>query len=190
MGQLLGINSSFDMFAKLLHESSRLQADWRNSFDIFNFLVTAWHLYHDWPKCEPKGSFCRIKRHRSQLPKEMSFVLNIVRDLTNGSKHFNLTREASQSRVVKEVHTGEEYGFYEYFFRESIPGIDASSDLFKGYFSIRIIHNILMRYFEWVFDDKIPVGSFPKEITEVINYCDLLKRPDHASLSEAAKNLL
>jgi hypothetical protein len=187
-GPSIGINSSFDMYAKLRHESIRLQADWRNSFDTFNFLVTAWHLYHDWPKCEPKGSLTRLKRHRSQIPEEMVFVLDIVKDITNGSKHFYLTKEASTKRVVNEIHNGEEYGFYEFFFRESIPGLDANSGKLKGYFSIRVLHNILMRYFDWVFDEEVPVSSFPKQIVEAINYCDLVNRPQF--VSEDAKELL
>jgi hypothetical protein len=187
-GPSIGINSSFDMYAKLCHESLRLQADWRNSFDTFNFLVTAWHLYHDWAKCEPKGSSTRLKRHRTQLPQEMVFVLDIVKDITNGSKHFNLSPEASRKRIVNEVHDGDEYGFYEFLFRESMPGLDANSVKFKGYFSIRVLHNIIMKYFEWVFDEATPVDSFPKEIVEAINYCDLVSRPD--SVSDAAIKLL
>ena len=176
------------MYAKLRHESLRLQADWQNSFDTFNFLVTAWHLYHDWPKCEPKGSLTRLKRHANQLPEQMVFVLDIVKDITNGSKHFNLSPEASRKRIVSEVHDGGESGFYHFFFRERIPGLDADSGKFKGYFSIRVLHNIIMKYFDWVFDEVTPVGSFPKEIVEAINYCDLVNRPD--SVSDAAIKLL
>lgn len=187
-GPILGISSSFDMYDKLLYESSRLQSDWRNSFNTFNFLVTAWHLYHDWPKCESKGSLTRLKRHRTQIPEEMIFVLDIAKDITNGSKHFYLSKEASSKRVVSEVHNGGEYGFYEFFFRESLPGLDANSDKFKGYFSIRVLHNIVMKYFDWVFDETTPVNRFPKEIVEAINYCDLVNRPE--CVSDAARAIL
>jgi len=187
-GPSIGINSSFDMYAKLLYESSRLQVDWRNSFDTFNFLVTAWHLYHDWPKCEPKGSLTRLKRHRTQIPEEMIFILDIVKDVTNGSKHFSLSQEASRKRVVNEIHNGEESGFYQFFFRENLPGLDANSGKFKGYFSIRVLHNIIMKYFSWVFDEGVAVGCFPKEIVEAIHYCDLVNRP--RSVSDAARELL
>jgi hypothetical protein len=189
-GLNFGISSSFDMYSKLLNESARLQTNWENAFDAFNFFVTAWHLYHDWVKCEHKGSLSRIKRHRTQIPKEMIFVLNIVKDLTNGSKHFSLSNEASTKRVINKVHDGKEYGFYEFFFRENIPGVDAKSDQLQGYFSIRVLHNIVMKYFDWVFDDGVKVDDFPLEIVDAITYCDLINRTDHDNVSEAARELL
>jgi hypothetical protein len=189
-GPRIGINSSFDMYAKLLHESARLKADWRNSFDTFNFLVTAWHLFHDWPKCEPKDALTRLKRQRTQIPGEMIFILDIVKDITNGSKHFQLDPSAAKARVVSEIHTGFEVSYYQLLVRRRLPGLDARSTKvgLKGYFSIVVLHNILMRYFEWVFDDAENIGSFPKCIVDAVKYCDIESRP--LLISESAKELL
>lgn len=124
-GPVLGLYSSNDMFEKLKFESLRLRSDWQNPYDSFNFLVTAWHLLHDWPKSDGRLEPSRIKRQQTQLPPEMKFVLNIVRDLANGSKHFILDPKAEKNRQVNEVHTGNEVGWYQYFLekicRESLP---------------------------------------------------------------------
>lgn len=105
-GPVLGIDSSAAMFEKLKHESSRLQQGW-HPYDAFNFLVTAWHLFEDWPMSDDPRALSRMKRHRPRLPPPMNFALDIVRDLVNGSKHFRLTPDAAAKRRVDEVHTGE-----------------------------------------------------------------------------------
>ena len=171
-GPILGIDSSAAMFEKLKHESSRLQQGW-HPYDAFNFLVTAWHLFEDWTKSDDPRALCRMKRHRSRLPDPMNFVLNIVRDLVNGSKHFHLTLDAAAKRLVGEVHTGEEVGFYEYFFHENLPAVTADD---HWYFSIRVLHNLMMRYFEWVFDDSTPIKDFPCDLLEAISYCNIANR--------------
>ena len=171
-GPILGIYSSKDMFDKLTHESVRLQNGW-HPYDAFNFLITAWHLFEDWTKSDDSRALCRVKRHRSQLPTEMNLVLDIVRDLVNGSKHFYLTPKAAAKRRVEEVHTGNEMDYYEYFFHEDLPAVTVES---SWYFSIRVLHNLLMRYFEWVFDDSVSTGQFPNELSEAISYCNIANR--------------
>lgn len=171
-GPVLGIESSADMFDKLKYESSRLKQGW-HPYDAFNFLVTAWHLFEDWTKSDDSRSLCRMKRQRRRLPSEMEFVLDIVRDLVNGGKHFQLTPDSAQKRRVGEVHTGEEVGFYEYLFHESLPAVTVDG---RWYFSIRVLHNIVLKYFDWVFDDSISIEDFPNEILEAILYCDIPNR--------------
>lgn len=171
-GPVLGIESSAAMFEKLKHESSRLQQGW-HPYDAFNFLVTAWHLFEDWTKSDDARALCRMKRQKKRLPFHMNFVLEIVRDLVNGSKHFQLKPDAVAKRRVSEVHTGEEVGFYEYLFHENIPAVTVEN---HWYFSIRVLNNIVMRYFEWVFDDSTAVEEFPSGILEAIIYCDIANR--------------
>lgn len=171
-GPALGINSSSDMFEKLKHESSRLQQGW-HPYDAFNFLVTAWHLFEDWTKSDDPRALCRMKRQRPRLPTPMNRVLDIVRDLVNGSKHFQLTPDAAAKRRVGEVHTGKEVGFYEYYFHEHLPGVTVED---HWYFSIRVLNNVVMRYFEWVFDDSTPIKNFPSDLLEAIQYCDIANR--------------
>ena len=171
-GPILGINSSSGMFEKLKHESTRLEQGW-HPYDAFNFLVTAWHLFEDWKKSDDPRSPCRMKRQRARLPVPMNLTLDVVRDLVNGSKHFELTPDAASKRRVGEVHTGEEVGFYEYFFHEDLPAVTVDR---HWYFSIRVLRNLLMRYFEWAFDDSASVADFPAELLDAILYCDIATR--------------
>ena len=171
-GAVLGISSSLDMYEKLKYESLRLQKGW-HPYDAFNFLVTAWHLFEDWTKSDDSRSLCRLKRNRSRLPSEMNLVLDVVRDLVNGSKHFKLNPSAANKRRVTEVHTGNEVEYYSYFFHEDIHAVTVEE---HWYFSVRTLNNLVFRYFEWVFDDSSPVKDFPSDLLEAILYCNISKR--------------
>lgn len=171
-GPVFGMDTSLDLFEKLKHESHRLQQGW-HSYDAFNFLVTAWHLFQDWPKSDDPTALCKQKRQRTKLPNPMNFVLDVVRDLVNGSKHFQLTNESANKRRVNKVHTGVESGWYSWFFHENLPAVTAEDN---WYFTIRSLNNIIIRYFEWVFDDSSPVKHFPNDILEAIEYCNIAKR--------------
>jgi len=171
-GPVFGIKSSADMFEKLKYESSRLQQGW-HPYDAFNFLVTAWHLFEDWPKSDEPRALCRMKRQRSRLPSSMCFTLDVLRDLVNGSKHFQLNPDSVKKRRVTEVHTGKEVGLYELLFHEDLPAVTVDPN---WYFSIRVLHNLTLRYFEWVFDDLTPVKEFPPDLLEAILYCDVANR--------------
>jgi hypothetical protein len=176
-GPVIGISTSLELFEKLKHESSRLQNGW-HQYDSFNFLVTAWHLFVDWKKSDDPNASSVKKRQSSELPKSMIFVLEVVRDLVNGSKHFELNQRSSDKRKVGEVHTGNEVGFYSYFFHEDIPGVTAET---YWYFSIRVLNNLVLRYFEWVFDDSSSAKDFPVELEEAIAYCNISQRKGGAS---------
>lgn len=171
-GPVLGMRSSLDIFEKLKHESARLQKGW-HPYDAFNFLVTAWHLFEDWPQSDPPNALNRMKRQRRRLPPEMNFLLDIVRDLVNGSKHFKLNPDSANKRRIVETHSGQEVGWYELMFHENLPAVTAGENF---YISIRVINNIITRYFEWVFDDKSSLNNFPKELTDAISYCDVASR--------------
>lgn len=171
-GPVLGIGSSAAMFEKLKLESSRLQEAWHH-YDAFNFLVTAWHLFEDWTKSDDPRAFSRMKRQRSRLPTSLNLVLDVVRDLVNGSKHFQLKPDAAAKRRVGEVHTGDEVGWYEYFFHEDLPAVTVED---HWYFSIRVLHNLLMGYFDWVFDDSVLANEFPTELLDALLYCNIAER--------------
>ena len=171
-GPVLGIESSLDMFEKLKFESLRLQQGW-HPYDAFNFLVTAYHLFEDWSKSDDSRALCRMKRQRNRLPTEMNFVLDVVRDLVNGSKHFYLKTSAAEKRRIGEVHTGEEVGWFEYFFHEDLPAVTVEEN---WYFSIRVLNNLVMAYFEWAFNDSVPVKDFPADLTDAILYCNIAQR--------------
>ena len=171
-GPVLGIESSLDMFEKLKYESARLQKGW-HPYDAFNFLVTAWHLFADWPNSDDSKALSRMKRHRRRLPEAMNLLLDAVRDLVNGSKHFYLEPAAADKRRVSEVHTGDEVGIYEWFFHEDLPAVTVEKN---WYFSIRVLNNLMIRYFEWTFDDSTPVKAFPGDLLDAILYCNTVNR--------------
>lgn len=171
-GPTLGLFCSADMFEKLKFESARLRKSWR-PFDAFNFLVTGWHLHHDWVNSDDPRSACRMKRQMRRLPEEMTLVLMVVRDLVNGSKHFQLDLQAASKRKITEVHSGDGVDYYEYYFQEDLPGVTLENG---WYFSIRILHNLLMSYFDWIFDDSVAVESFPAELLDALQYCNIPNR--------------
>jgi hypothetical protein len=171
-GPILGISNSLDLFEKLKYDSSNLCKNW-DTYDAFNFFVTSWHLFNDWGKSDSPKSISKIKRNRKKLPNEMNLILDSIRDLAIGSKHFTLDSKAAKNRRVDEVHTGNEVGFYEYFFHENLPAITVD---INWYFSIRVLHNITMAYFNWVFDDTVSVDKFPEALLETILYCNIPNR--------------
>lgn len=175
-GPRIGLKSSDDLYDKLKFDDSRLAKEWA-PYDIFNFIITSWHLFHDWTRSDPPKALSRSKRNRHKLPDEMNLVLDVVRDLANGSKHFYLEDKSAKNRKITQTHTGEEYGYFEWFFHEDLPAVTVDS---HWYFSIRVLRNLVMAYFEWVFDDSKPVKEFPSEILESIRYCNIATRRGRA----------
>ncbi|WOP16857.1 hypothetical protein [Ottowia sp. SB7-C50] len=173
-GPTFGLENSLDVYNKLTFEAQRLRASW-HPYDATNFLITAWHLVNpnDWPKSDPDFSVSRGKRDIAQLPIEMQRVLCVARDIANGSKHFQLKENSAKLRQVETVHSGHEVGWYQFFFMDRMPGVTVDE---FWYFSVRALCNILMKYFEWVFDDELTPESFPEEIIRAIKYCHIPTR--------------
>lgn len=168
-GPVIGINSSLEMYKKLKYESSRLENGW-HIYDAFNFIVTARHLSEDWIK---KDTLLRLPRTKINKSSDMDIVLDIIRDLANGSKHFQLEKKAAAKRIVSETHIEKEASWYSYFFHENIPGVTVDN---YDYFSIRVLKILIIRYFDWVFDDSCPANNFPSDLSEAILYCNLANR--------------
>ncbi|MBB1294766.1 hypothetical protein [Pseudoalteromonas sp. SR41-4] len=171
-GATLGFESSEDFYNKLLWDAKRLQEEW-NVGDATNFLTTAWHLFQDWVKSDQKNSMSRLKRNRRKLPVQMNLVLDITRDLVNGSKHFELDQKSTDKRKISEVHDGLEASWFSYLFHEEIAGVTVEGG---WYFSIRVLHNILLEYYVWVFDDSQLPTEFPEAILNAIKYCNIRQR--------------
>lgn|SRR5690554_1104106 len=172
-GHVFGMSSSYDLYEKLKYESERLKDGWHH-YDAFNFLVTAWHLYEDWLKNEDKKLLCKQKRNPNKLSPQMRMVLNTVRDLTNGSKHFKLTDKYKNKSGVSKIHSGCEGGsWYSFLFHEKMYGVTVEDN---SYFSIRLLNDFIMRYYQWVYDDTVPVESFPQELNAAILWCNIANR--------------
>ena len=168
-GPVLGIRSSVELFEKLKFEGVRLGTEW-HPYDAFNFVLTAWHLYHDWLPADRvnRPRHARAKLNKGKLPDEMVLVLDVLRDLSNGSKHLNLDPGNASKRVISATHSGKISNAWAYYFQERIVGV-TTADYY--YFSIRKLRDITLAYFAWVFDDKAPAAPFPGDLLWTIWRC-------------------
>ncbi|RTZ47615.1 hypothetical protein EKL30_01000 [Candidimonas sp. SYP-B2681] len=91
----LGFESCEDMLAKLEREGARLlkshQAD-----DVMNFRMTGHHLVQDWVR---EVGTDAMRKRRDMISGEAKTVVQILYDVSNGSKHFRLTRKAAKPAV-------------------------------------------------------------------------------------------
>lgn len=140
----LPINTAQEMFEKLKWEESRLAESW-SVYDSYNFIVTAHHLYWDWIYLGHAASADQQHRARS-LPDDAQSVFNVIRDVSNGSKHFQLTNEKSlKSQVVTEVTAPGCYGYDSYFEGDMVHFG------FEDYFvSMAELSAVVIRYLEWI----------------------------------------
>jgi hypothetical protein len=125
-GAVLGIDTCLQLYEKLKFEGQRLEGTW-HAYDAFNFLVTARHLSEDWiPRDRAnRPALATQKIERNKLPTEVWFFLEVIRDLSNGSKHLILRPKDAEKRVVAETHGGEISDFWAWFFQESMLGVTA-----------------------------------------------------------------
>ncbi|MDP1889201.1 hypothetical protein [Polaromonas sp.] len=177
-GPVLGIGSSAELYEKLKFEGARLRTEW-HPYDAFNFVLTAWHLYQDWLPVDRlnRPSHASAKLNKRKLPEEMVLVLDVLRDLSNGSKHLTLDPGSAGKRVVSSTHSGEISSYWAYFFQERIVGVTTAN---YYYFSIRKLSDIVLAYFAWVFDDNAPATPFPGELLWNIWRCAPKNRDKNA----------
>lgn len=107
----LPINTCEGLFEKLKWDYHQLQKDWSSTYCAFNFVVTAYHLYRDWiPRA---GS--EVQRQRiSELPDKGNLLFEVLRDITNASKHWELDERSKSKQVVNivsEPQIGDWYAF-------------------------------------------------------------------------------
>jgi len=114
-----GLSTSYDLFRKLKHDSELLlrqrpetqKEQQLEEYEAFNFFVTAWHLHKDWLGSEsiekPNHSLSKI----STAHPHMKEVRHAIRDIANGSKHFELDDAPKVSIGPREISS-----FYAYFF--------------------------------------------------------------------------
>ncbi len=92
------IKCSADFFRKLKEDFNDYQEDTTSSRKAINCAMTAWHL-SDWIYNEfiniPSNSFSKLEGFQADL-KRLCPSLQIMHDITNGSKHHTLTRHKTQ----------------------------------------------------------------------------------------------
>lgn len=79
-----GLHSPCDLLKKLKFEAERLKQNF-NSYDFFNFVVTAYHL------CDWVGKNANIPLKRKDIP-DYYKEIKICKDLANASKHFRIDK--------------------------------------------------------------------------------------------------
>ena len=163
----LGLDNCSDLLEKLRYEKSKLDKEW-NAYDFFNFTVTAWHLQNDWLKNDKEGRPNHAMRKVNQAPEQMKEVVNIARDIANGSKHFKLDKRNMEKKVIEELHEPEIRDWHSYFFGAK-HGISTKTAYYSTLDFVSLIHN----YLEWVLSDNLSESEFPEEIEKHLKFCKL-----------------
>jgi hypothetical protein len=150
-----GLRTPYDLYEKLKYDAEQLLRRREESdderrleeFEAFNFFVTAWHLHKDWlhgrSPAKPKHALEKIKTASSKLME----IKQVIRDIANGSKHFELEEKPKVVVGEREISS-----FFAYFFGPQFP-IDTKSFHFLMYELV----DVIMDYFEWLFDDTQPI---------------------------------
>ncbi|HHC7102375.1 TPA: hypothetical protein ACN341_004567 [Vibrio parahaemolyticus] len=158
----VGIETVHELREKLKFERQRVTQSY-HPYDFFNFVVTAWHLHHDWIKNDKQNRPNLFYKKVNQAPPQMKELVNAARDLANGSKHFRLDKPNDEKKVVTEVHKPEIRDHFTYVFGPQ-PGISVAN----AYYTIGELVDILDEYFEWLFDDLTPADSFPDKLQKML----------------------
>ena len=75
-----------DLFRKLQDDLRRVKANPENSWEAFDFFITAYHIW-DWKGWGGK----KAKSLREKLPQPDKTLIEVCRQLCDGSKHFEVT---------------------------------------------------------------------------------------------------
>lgn len=153
----LALDTAGDMFDKLKWEETRLVDSW-GVYDSFNFIVTANHLFVDW--VSPGSATDSQITRKADLPQGAKDVFQAIIDVSNGSKHWQMTNPNSLKRQVIVRIVRPVIGCW-YAFAENKPM--AYFD-FAGYsLSMAELSAFVMRYFEWILNGE--GQEFPTELT-------------------------
>ncbi|MCZ7625755.1 MAG: hypothetical protein M5R38_07855 [Candidatus Methylomirabilis sp.] len=90
------LTSPVDLFEKLRREAARLDQG-VSADNVFNFAVTAWHLY-EWLKKKP-GTWAPEQEADLDTIRKSEY-LQICRDIANASKHYSLTYTPTAKDIV------------------------------------------------------------------------------------------
>jgi hypothetical protein len=155
------LDTAQDMFKKLKRDEERLMETW-DVYDSFNFVVTAHHLYVDWLK--PASATPEQIQRKKQLSAEAKEVFRAVLDVSNGSKHWQMTNPDSLARqVIISVSTPAINDWFAYF--EDKPMVYFTFSVYK--LSMAELSDFVMKYFDWILNgDGKP---FPAQLTADLN---------------------
>lgn len=162
------LNGPEDMLKKLRWDGEQVEQDEASSYPLFNFTVTAWHLYVDWiPKSGTEGA----KLRRRGLSEEHREIMQIAGDLANGNKHFVLDRDDSiRHCVVRQVTKPDIRDYHAYFYG---PKIYILTDRFI--FNPVEWRNQVLSILEWIITEKSERS--PEELKKALDYSRLKANP-------------
>jgi len=82
---IFDLRCPIDLFRKLQEDLRRVKSQPANSWEAFDFFITAYHIW-DW-----KGWDKKAKSLRERLPQPDKTLIEVCRQLCDGSKHFEVT---------------------------------------------------------------------------------------------------
>lgn len=156
-----GLNDVKDLFEKLKFEGDRVSNNKHHPYDCFNFFVTALHLHNDWLKHSPNKRFELARKKNNNIKNiQMQNILDALKSIGNGTKHFILDTNKRKKSKVKSVSIPKIDSYYSLF-----SGVKQSSINIEGILhTMQEFKGLIISFFEWVFDDSIPLDKFPTEI--------------------------
>jgi hypothetical protein len=156
-----GFNSAYDVFEKLKRDAEKLRESPLSKDECFNFVITAWHLHHDWMKKDVNLSQLAIAKHEKSksVMKSMMHALEVV---ANASKHIT----ARNNKNVKDTKLVEQLDYYSYYKSSFFPAIITD----KAEYTLWKLQQIMVAYFEWIFDEsETNADEMPGPLSELIN---------------------
>lgn len=146
-------------------EYEQLEKHGWDEYRIFNFVVTAWHLYYDW--IEKAGTVAQKGRRNIILKRKKKFGAHMIfaalRDLTNASKHWTLKSDQDSPQVVASISDPQITNYHDYFFAG--PVVNINIDEFN--LSITEVARLAVGCMEWILNGDC---SFPDDLKKELQY--------------------
>lgn len=164
-----GLETCQDMHEKLKLDARRLE-DSGSAYDIFNFVVTANHLYADWiDNCGSQEN--KSKRESLSAPEKM--VMQCIVDLSIGGKHWQMTNKNSLERQVVKSHPERCINDWHAYLCGEQNGVILFFEFGSYRLSIIELKDLVLGYFKWIFEDH-NTTHFPADLQ---NQLELYKTP-------------
>lgn len=171
----LGFDTCEDMMAKLEREGARLLAS-READDVMNFCMTGHHLFQDWI---PSVGTDAMRQRRSLISGEPMTIVQILYDVSNGSKHFLITRPHSKaSRVLEKSYAKPINNWWRYFHAPLFNYETRDFQLKHEQFVSQILG-----YLSWVV--RGPGDSIPQELLDQLQLLRKGAVPLHTPSADA-----
>lgn len=160
-----GFDTAKGVFEKLKRDVAILEADYRNKDAIFNFVITAYHLYDDWLKKDPLISQLQRDKYNS-TKNELKDLIGALYAVANSSKH-SVLKEYKVNNVDFNV-VGTSYGEvtdWLSFYLAKFPTINTK----EAQYDLWQLDKVYVEYLEWVFNDQIISSTLPHSLEVKLN---------------------